>query len=220
MQLFDWLRKILRNKNNTFASYIARVVLPVGIAALVLLTPFAINNFETFEQRDISVVGGFTPKFFEVSMLIRAAGAATVDHYKVMMSSYLLHLRAVQNRMTLLMAHRTHHPLSYVVFNILDPLRILKAICRNRASMAFLIILVNLARKALLWRWEIPKYCSTTYRTLEMALFRSISYCVSSVPRLALVMMPSAILFRWRKSLLFFPKYPLSAYTFLMGLSV
>lgn len=45
MQLLDWLRKILRNKSNPFASYIARVVLPVGIAALVLLTPFAINNF-------------------------------------------------------------------------------------------------------------------------------------------------------------------------------
>lgn len=45
MQLLDWLRKILRNKNDAFASYIARVVLPVGSAALVLLTPFAINNF-------------------------------------------------------------------------------------------------------------------------------------------------------------------------------
>ena len=163
---------------------------------------------------------GFTPKFFEVSKLIRAAGAATVEHYKVMTSSYLLLIRAVQDRMKLLMAHRTHHPLSYVVFNILVPLRRLKAICRNSASMAFLIILVNLARKALLWRWEIPKYCSTTYRTFEMALLRLISYCVSSVPRVALVMMPSAILFRFRKSRLFFPKYPLSAYTFRMGLSV
>jgi len=45
MQLIDWLRKILRNKNNPFASDIARVVVPVGIAGLVLLTPFAINNF-------------------------------------------------------------------------------------------------------------------------------------------------------------------------------
>ncbi|MFH1027062.1 MAG: GGDEF domain-containing protein [Pseudomonadota bacterium] len=45
MQLLDWFSKILRNRNNPFASYIARVVLPVGIAALVLLTPFMINNF-------------------------------------------------------------------------------------------------------------------------------------------------------------------------------
>jgi len=45
MQLFDWLRKILGNRNDPFASYIARVVLPVGIAALILVTPFAINNF-------------------------------------------------------------------------------------------------------------------------------------------------------------------------------
>ncbi|RPH48911.1 MAG: GGDEF domain-containing protein [Desulfobacteraceae bacterium] len=45
MQLFDWLRKILENRNDPFASYIARVVLPVGIAALILLIPFAINNF-------------------------------------------------------------------------------------------------------------------------------------------------------------------------------
>jgi len=45
MQLFDWLRKILGNRNDPFASYIARVVLPVGIAALILLIPFAINNF-------------------------------------------------------------------------------------------------------------------------------------------------------------------------------
>jgi len=110
--------------------------------------------------------------------------------------------------------------LSYAGLITLVPRRRLKAICRNRASMAFRIILVNLARKALLWRWEIPKYCSIMYRTLEMALFRSISCCVSSVPRVALVMIPSAILFRCRKSLLFFPKYPLSAYTFWMGLSV
>jgi diguanylate cyclase (GGDEF)-like protein len=45
MQLLDWLRKILRTESNAFASYMARVVLPVGIAALVLLIPFAINNF-------------------------------------------------------------------------------------------------------------------------------------------------------------------------------
>jgi hypothetical protein len=45
MQLLDWLRQILRNENNAFAGYISRVVLPVGIASLVLLTPFMINNF-------------------------------------------------------------------------------------------------------------------------------------------------------------------------------
>ena len=86
--------------------------------------------------------------------------------------------------------------LSYAVFRTLVPLRRLKAICRKRALMAFLINLVNLARKALLWRWERPKYCSTMYLTLEMALLRSFSKVVNSVPRTALVMMPSAILFR------------------------
>lgn len=45
MQLLDWFSKILRNRNNPFTSYMARVVLPVGIATLILLTPFMINNF-------------------------------------------------------------------------------------------------------------------------------------------------------------------------------
>jgi len=72
--------------------------------------------------------------------------------------------------------------------------------------MSFFIIPVNLFRKALLWRWEIPKYCSTIYRTLEMALLRSFSNFVNSVPRTAFLVMPSAILFRWRESLLFFRK--------------
>ena len=62
--------------------------------------------------------------------------------------------------------------------------------------MAFFINFVNLARKALLCRCEIPKYCSTIYRILEMALFRSFSKGVNSVPLLALVMMPSAMALR------------------------
>ena len=88
----------------------------------------------------------------------------------------------------------TIFPLRYVV-STLVPLRRLKAICLKRASMAFLINLVNLARKALLWRWERPKYCSTIYLILEITLLRSFSKGVNSVPRVALVIMPSAILF-------------------------
>ena len=87
-------------------------------------------------------------------------------------------------------------PLSYAVLMILVPLRRLKANCLKRASIAFLINLVNLARKALLWRWVRPKYCSTLYRILEMSLLRSFSKGVSSVPRVALVMMPLVMLLR------------------------
>ncbi len=72
--------------------------------------------------------------------------------------------------------------LSYTVFNILAPLMRLKAICLNMASMEFFIIFVNLARKALLCKWDRPKYCSTIYLTLEMALFLRFSYGVSLVP--------------------------------------
>ena len=41
-------------------------------------------------------------------------------------------------------AHMRHHPLSYA--NTFVPLKRLKANCLNRASVAFLISLVNLAR--------------------------------------------------------------------------
>lgn len=43
-------------------------------------------------------------------------------------------------------AHMRHHPLSYA--NTFVPLKRLKASCLNRASKAFLINLVNLARWA------------------------------------------------------------------------
>ena len=113
-----------------------------------------------------------------------------------MTSSFHLQWRSFSEQFTLLFGNKTIFLLSYAVFRTLVPMRRLNAICRKRASMAFLINLVNLARKALLWRLEIPKYCSTMYLTLEMALLRSFSNVVNSVPRTALVIMPSAILFK------------------------
>ena len=58
---------------------------------------------------------------------------------------------------------------------------------------------------------------NVSYRTLEIALLRSVSYSVSLAPMVALRMMPSSILFRARNSRFGFPKYPLSAKTFLTG---
>jgi len=104
-----------------------------------------------------------------------------------------------------------HIAIGYAVFSILEARERLNAICRKSASRAFLINFGNLARYALLYKWLNPKYCSTIYRTLEIALLRFVSYSVSSVPIVALRMMPSAILFKARNSLLGFPKYPLSA---------
>ena len=112
-----------------------------------------------------------------------------------MTSSYCLQENSYVGLFPLFYNHMTIFPLSYAV-STLVPLRRLKAICLKRASMAFLINLVNLARKALLWRWERPKYCSTLYRILEMSLLRFLSKGVNSVPRVALVMMPSAMLLR------------------------
>ncbi len=118
------------------------------------------------------------------------------DDIFAMTSSFYLQRQSFFEQFMLLPGNMAIFLLSYAVFRTLVPLRRLKAICLKRVSMAFLINLVNLARKALLWRWEIPKYCSTMYLTLEMALLRSFSKGVNSVPRTALVMMPSAILFR------------------------
>jgi diguanylate cyclase (GGDEF)-like protein len=42
--LIDWLRKALFIENDVMASYRIRIVIPVGIAALVVLTIFAVNN--------------------------------------------------------------------------------------------------------------------------------------------------------------------------------
>ena len=79
-----------------------------------------------------------------------------------------------------------HTAIGYAVFSILEALKRLKAICRNKASRAFLINFGNLARYALLYKWLNPKYCSTIYRNLEIALLRSVSYSVSSLPVVAL----------------------------------
>ena len=84
------------------------------------------------------------------------------DDIFAMMSSFYLQLRSIFEQFTMLSGNMTIFLLSYAVFRTLVPLRRLKAICLKRVSMEFLINLVNLARKALLWRWEIPKYCSTS----------------------------------------------------------
>ena len=52
--------------------------------------------------------------------------------------------RAIGSPFMSFRAHMRHHPLSYA--NTFVPLKRLKANCLNRASMAFLINLVNLAR--------------------------------------------------------------------------
>src|SRR5664280_9550 len=57
---------------------------------------------------------------------------------------------------------RQTSPYIYTVPMIFSPRNRLKAICLQRTSMAFLAILVKRARKALLYRWLNPKYCSTS----------------------------------------------------------
>jgi len=42
--LINWLRKVLLSENDVMASYRIRIVIPVGMTALVLLTIFAANN--------------------------------------------------------------------------------------------------------------------------------------------------------------------------------
>ncbi len=135
-----------------------------------------------------------------------------------MKSSFYLQIQSYLSRITGIPVHGTHVSLDHAGLSIFEARERLNAICLKRTSMAFLIILGNLARKALLCKWESPKYCSTIYRTLEIALLRSVSYSVSSAPVVALRMMPSSILFKARNSRFGFPKYPLSANTFLMVL--
>jgi len=140
--------------------------------------------------------------------------------FSAMTRPFYLHKQPDLSRISGFSVHWTHASLGYAVFSILEARKRLKAICLKSASSAFLIILGNLARFALLYKWLNPKYCSTIYRSFEIALFLSFSYSVSSVPAVALRMMPSSILFKERNSLFGFPKYPLSANTFLMGSSV
>jgi len=146
-------------------------------------------NIDKFYQGSV-----LRPIFQNFAFDIRPMKGAGDDNF-AMKSSFYLQGRSFFENLMLLSGNVAIFLLSYAVFRTLVPMRRLNAICRKRTSMAFLNNLVNLAWKALLWRWEIPKYCSTIYRTLEMALFRSFSNVVNSVPRTALVMMPSAILF-------------------------
>ena len=109
-----------------------------------------------------------------------------------MTSPFYLQIRSYLSRITGFSMQSLPLSLGYAVFRtfILEARERLKANCRNKASMAFLTILGNLARKALLCKWESPKYCSTIYRTLEIALFRAISYSVSSAPVVSLRLVP------------------------------
>jgi hypothetical protein len=134
-----------------------------------------------------------------------------------MKSSFYPNMQRHSSRITGFSMYWMHAFLCYAVFNILEAREGLNAIWRKRASSAFLISWGNLARYALLYRWLNPKYCTTIYRTLEIALLRSFSYLVSSVPAVVLRIIPSSILFRARNSRFGFPKYPLSAKTFLIG---
>src|SRR5664280_23254 len=128
-----------------------------------------------------------------------------------------LHVYPGFSRMNDFAMRKTDVSTCYAVFSIFEARKRLNAICRNSASRAFLINLGNLARYALLYKWLNPKYCSTIYRTLEISLLRSFSYSVNSVPVVALRIIPSSMLFRARNSRFGFPKYPLSAKTFLIG---
>ena len=102
-------------------------------------------------------------------------------------------------------------PMNYVNPRSLEPRFMLKAACLNMVSMVFFIIVVNRARLALSCKWFNPKYCSTIYRFLEICLLRCFSNSVNLDVVVSFLMIPSAILFKQRKSLLGSPKYPLSA---------
>jgi hypothetical protein len=93
----------------------------------------------------------------------------------------------------------------------------LNANCLNIKSMRFLKISVKRALSPLSYLWLMPKYCSTIYRYLEMALFRWISNSVNLALMLSFRMIPSPILFKARNSRFGPPVYPLSAYAFSMG---
>ena len=103
-----------------------------------------------------------------------------------MTNPFYLHKQPDLSQMTGVSVRNVHVSLDYTVFSILEALKRLKAICLKSPSIAFLSILGNLARFALLFKWLKPKYGSTMYRHLEIALFRSISNSVSSVPFVAL----------------------------------
>ena len=171
---------------------------------------------ERFEQRHISDQWRFY-QFSRISHFDSSRQIGSESVKRVMMSSLFLHIQPHSSRITGFPVHRAHAFLRYAGLSILEARERLNAICRKSASSAFLINWGNLARYALLYKWLNPKYCSTMYRTLEIALLRAVSYSVSSVPVVALRMMPSSILFMERNSRFGFPKYPLSAKTFLMG---
>jgi hypothetical protein len=115
----------------------------------------------------------FLPDFFEFIIFVPAVQTVGYRLFVLMKSSFSLHQWTFWGQRMPLPGYLIIHPLSYAGFTTLVPRRRLKAICRNSASRAFLINFGNLARYALLYKWLNPKYCSTIYRTLEIALFRS-----------------------------------------------
>ncbi len=147
----------------------------------------------------------------------RSIGKASVQ--RVMTRPFYLQIRSYLSWIPGFPMHSLPLSLCYAVFRIFifEARKRLKANCLHKVSMAFLTILGNLSRYALLYKWLNPKYCSTIYQTLKMALFLAVLYSVSSAPVVSLRMMPSSILFKARNWRFGFPKYPLSANTFLMG---
>ena len=101
-------------------------------------------------------------QFFRISHFdsSRSIGIETVE--RVMKSSFYLHIQSHLSRLTGFSVHWAHASLCYAGLSILEARERLNAICLNRTSMAFLSILGNLARYALLYKWLNPKYCSTS----------------------------------------------------------
>jgi len=86
---------------------------------------------------------------------------------------------------------------------ILLPFRKLKANCLNIRSMILIINFGNFALFPWSCRWLMPKYCSTMYRNFEMDLLRWISRSVNLALILSLRMMPSPILFKAMRFIVF-----------------
>ena len=101
-----------------------------------------------------------------------------------MTNPFYLHKQPDLSRKSGFFVRKAHHSLIYAVFSILEALKRLKAICLNSASIAFLSILGNLARFALLYKWLNPKYCSTMYRNLKMALFYLLQFAFATSLRI------------------------------------
>jgi len=82
--------------------------------------------------------------------------------------------------------------------------------CLNIKSIIFFTNCGNRALSPLSCRWLMPKYCSTMYRNLEIALLRCISRSVSFALTWSFRIIPSLILLMARNLRFGRPSYPLS----------